>query len=261
MEPLFLHAGNPGPFTGDGNWTYFIDGPAPVLVDAGVGETAHLDAIGAAAGGRALKLVVTHAHSDHINGAPAIVERWPATVVSKLPWPVRDKDLRISPLGEGDVVTTGQGDLQVVHTPGHAPDHLCLWHADSRTLFVGDMMQQGTTIIIPASHGGSVVEYLASLERLKRLNPKRALPAHGPVIEDPLALIDYYVRHRAEREQQVLAALDAGLATVEAMVARIYPDLKPALVPMARESVLAHLAKLEQERRARRESDGWAAAD
>jgi glyoxylase-like metal-dependent hydrolase (beta-lactamase superfamily II) len=106
-----------------------------------------------------------------------------------------------------------------------------------------------------------VVEYLASLDRLKRLNPKRALPAHGPVIEDPLALIDYYLRHRAEREQQVLGGLAAGLATVDAMVARIYPDLNPALVPMARESVLAHLVKLEHERRARRQGDGWAATD
>ena len=161
----------------------------------------------------------------------------------------------------GDVVPTGEGDLQVLHTPGHAPDHLCLWHADSRTLFVGDMMQQGTTIMIPASHGGSVVEYLASLDRLKRLNPKRALPAHGPVIDDPLALIDYYVTHRMEREQQVLGALDAGVTTVDAMVAAIYPDLNPALVPMARESVLAHLVKLEQEQRVRRQDDGWAAAD
>jgi hydroxyacylglutathione hydrolase len=125
-------------------------------------------------------------------------------------------------------------------------------------VFVGDMMQQGTTIMIPASHGGSVVEYLASLERLRRLNPARALPAHGPTIEDPLALIDYYVRHRAEREQQVLGALEAGLTSVDAMVARIYPDLNPALVPMARESVLAHLAKLEHERRARRDGDRWA---
>ena len=74
MEPLFLHARNPGPFTGEGNWTYFIDGAAPVLIDAGVGESEHLDAIGAAAAGRALHLVVTHAHSDYINGAPAIVE-------------------------------------------------------------------------------------------------------------------------------------------------------------------------------------------
>jgi glyoxylase-like metal-dependent hydrolase (beta-lactamase superfamily II) len=178
-------------------------------------------------------------------------------VVSKLPWPARDRDLRILPLADGDIVTTGQGDLHAIHTPGHAPDHLCFWHEASRTVFVGDMMQHGTTIMIPASHGGSVVEYLASLDRLRRLNPKRALPAHGPVIDDPLALIDYYVTHRAERERQVLEALAAGLSGVDAMVSRIYPDLDPALAPMARESVLAHLAKLEHEGRAHHDGARW----
>ncbi len=154
-----------------------------------------------------LHLVVTHAHSDHIAGAPAIRERRPSTRLSKMPWPIRDRDLAWTPLADGDVIETGEGPLQVVHTPGHAPDHICLWHVESRTLFVGDMLQQGTTVVIPASHGGSVSAYLASLDRLLRLNPARALPAHGPVIEDPPALIRYYVKHRAEREEQVLAAL------------------------------------------------------
>lgn len=257
MKPAFLHARNPGPFTGEGNWTYLIDGPRPVLVDAGVGHAEHLDAIGAAVGDRSFDLLVTHAHSDHISGAPAILARWPATRVFKQPWPLRDRELPIRVLGDGDRVPTGEGDLVAVHTPGHAPDHLCFWHEESRTVFVGDMLVQGTTVMIPASQGGSVVEYLRSLDRLLRLNPRRALPAHGPVIEDPQALIQYYIEHRAEREAQVLAALDAGLATVNDMVARIYPDLKEALVPMARESVLAHLVKLEHEGRAEHAGEQW----
>ena len=170
--------------------------------------------------------MVTHAHSDHIAGAPAIRERWPSTRLSKMPWPIRDRDLAWTPLADGDLIETGEGTLQVVHTPGHAPDHICLWHAESRTLFVGDMLVQGTTVVIPASHGGSVAEYLASLDRLLRLNPARALPAHGPVIEDPAALIHYYIKHRAEREEQVLAALHAGAVTVDDLLARIYPELQ-----------------------------------
>ena len=111
--------------------------------------------------------------------------------------------------------------------------------------------------MIPASHGGSLAEYLRSLERMAKLNPARALPAHGPVIEDPAALIHKYVDHRVQREGQVLGALAAGGSTVDAITAAIYPSLIDALVPMARESVLAHLQKLESEHRVSRDGDRW----
>lgn len=257
MKPLALHAANPGPFTGEGNWTYFIDGDEPVLIDAGVGNAPHLDAIDHAAGDRRLHLVVTHAHSDHISGAPAILARRPSTRLSKMPWAERDRELRWQPLADGDLIATGEGDLQVIHTPGHAPDHVCLWHADTRTVFVGDMLVQGTTVMIPASHRGSLVEYLRSLDRLLALGPARALPAHGPVIDDPPALIRHYIEHRAQRESQIASAVDAGAGTIDELLPRIYPGLQPALEPMARESLLAHLLKLQNEGRARRAGERW----
>ncbi len=255
-----LHARNPGPFTGEGNWTYLIDGPQPVLIDAGVGEASHLDAIDSAVGSRPLHLVVTHAHSDHISGAPAIVKRRPGTQLSKMPWPERDQGLRWAPLHDGDVIETGEGQLQAIHTPGHAPDHMCLWHAGSGTLFAGDMLVIGTTVMIPASHRGSLAEYLRSLDRLLALDPRRALPAHGPAIEDPRALIHQYVEHRAQRERQVLEALAAGASTIDDFLPRIYPSLQPALEPMARETVLAHLIKLESEGRVTRTDTRWVRA-
>ena len=257
MKPVFLHAANPGPMTGSGNWTYLIGREQPLLIDAGVGHSSHLDAITAARAGGPARVVVTHGHSDHISGVPAIRDRWPATTFAKHPWPARDPDVTWQRLDEGAIVGTDDGDLVVIHTPGHAPDHLTLWHPDSRTLFVGDMLVMGSTVVIPASHGGSLVDYLRSLDRMLQLNPARALPAHGPVIDDPPALIHHYLEHRAQREQQVMEALAAGLSTVEAITAKIYPSISAALLPMARDSVLAHLQKLAVDRRAVHDAARW----
>ena len=257
MNPVFLHAANPGPMTGDGNWTYLIGREHPLLIDAGVGMASHLDAVEAAAPGGPAHVLVTHAHSDHITGATTMHARWPAAVFSKHPWPARDPALPWQWLGDGAIVSTDEGDLTALHTPGHSPDHLTLWHADSRTLFVGDMLVLGSTVVIPASHGGSLTAYLQSLERLLHLNPARALPAHGPVIEDPAVLINRYLAHRAHREAQVLAALSKHPSTVDSLTATIYPALSPDLIGMARESVLAHLQKLQDERRAVRDGDHW----
>jgi hydroxyacylglutathione hydrolase len=252
--------------TGEGNWTYLIGDRNPVLIDAGVGKASHLDAIAAAAADGPSLVLVTHAHSDHVSGAPAIQSRWPSARFMKFPWPsttghrepgTGEADLGWTWLKDGSIVDTDEGPLTVLHTPGHSPDHLTFWHAESRTLFVGDMLVQGGTVVIPASHGGSLADYLRSLDRMLRLNPARALPAHGPAIDDPAAVIHKYIGHRAEREAQVLGVLSAAGVTVAAIAAQIYPALDAALVPMAKESVLAHLQKLERDGRARRQGDSW----
>ena len=165
--------------------------------------------------------------------------------------------LRWEPLADGDVIAAGDSELHAVHTPGHSPDHLALWHPLTRTLLSGDLVTPGTTVVILASSGGSLAEYLRSLKRVLALAPDRLLPSHGDPIDNPADLIRRYLDHRGQREGQVLAALEAGLHSVEAIVDRIYIGLSAALVPMARESVLAHLIKLEQDGLARRDGDSW----
>jgi glyoxylase-like metal-dependent hydrolase (beta-lactamase superfamily II) len=258
VEPI--HAGNPGALTGAGNWTYLVRGAVPVLIDAGVGRGTHLDAIAAALAGGPHRVLVTHAHPDHAAGAPAMFSRWPSARFAKWPWP--DRDLRYpvpwERLDDGDRIVVGDDELIAVHTPGHAPDHLAFWHETSRTVFSGDLVVLGGTVVIPASAGGRLLDYLHSLQRILALGPARLLPAHGPAIDDPGHVIARYLEHRHQREVQVIGALEAGSRDVDDIVRRIYRSLNPELVPMARESVLAHLEKLESDGLARRSETGWA---
>jgi glyoxylase-like metal-dependent hydrolase (beta-lactamase superfamily II) len=246
VNAIPLHAGNPGPMTGGGNWTYLIPGRSPVLIDAGVGNDAHLEALLSQTPAGPAQVLVTHIHPDHASGAPALARRAPAAAFAKFPWVGRDAEVSVPwrPLADGEVVETGEGPLRVVHTPGHAPDHVVFWHEASATAFTGDLLVLGSTVVIPASHGGVLADYLRSLERVAALGIRRAWPAHGPVIEDPLALIARYLAHRHQREQQVREVLSAGPARVADIVARLYYGLDPALLGQAHESVLAHLEKL-----------------
>lgn len=260
MTPVPIHAHNPGPITGGGNWTWLLRGRTPTLIDAGTGDERHLAALAGMLGGEQLmQVIVTHAHADHASGAPAIGERMPHARFLKMPWPGRDAKWPVlwHALADGDSVDAGDTRLRVVHTPGHAPDHICLWDETSRTLFGGDLAVRGTTVWIPTSLQGDLSDYIASLERVIALQPLRILPAHGEVIDDPVALLRGYLTHREERERQILRAVRAGDSSPEAIVERLYAGVKERLIPLARESVLAHLAKLERDGVVRRTGEAW----
>lgn len=239
-----ISARNPGTLTGPGNNTYLIEGAEPTLIDAGVGRPEHLDELAQVLGGRALvRVLVTHGHPDHASGVPALRARWPGVLAHK--WVGEGGEADWLPLRDGEMVRAGGGELQVIHTPGHAADHVCFWQPDSRELFCGDMMTRTTTIMVPpAFRGGNLRDYLSSLRRLAALDPLVAWPGHGDVIDAPVHRIGEYLAHRAERERQVVACLDAGVSDLDTIVARVYADTPKDLWPAARLTVEALLEKL-----------------
>ena len=202
---------------------------------------------------------MTHAHQDHIDGSGPLAARWPDAAFRKMPWPERDRAHAVdwTPIADGELIPAGDRALRAVHTPGHAPDHLCFFDETGGTLFSADLVVPGSSVVIPASRGGSLAQYLASLRRVQALAPARLLPAHGDAIDDPQAVLREYVEHRQRREEQIVAALRAGVGRPEDIVDRLYDGLAPALRGMARESVAAHLVKLREEGRARSAAGEW----
>ncbi|MFN8058689.1 MAG: MBL fold metallo-hydrolase [Vicinamibacterales bacterium] len=254
MRSLLVRGHNPGPWTGLGTNTYLVGDEAPALIDTATGNDAFVAELRAAlettaAGGELGRVLVTHAHVDHVGGVPALRSCWPDVRVSKRAWPEVDEAYGASwDAIEGEPVLDVAGTrLWALHTPGHAPDHLVFFEPRTGTLFGGDLVQNGNTIVVPASKGGHLGSYLSSLRKVLELAPRRILPGHGPPIDQPAALLRAYLAHRLQREQQIVDALLRGPASVDTLTATLYPSLDPALVGGARENVLAHLGKLGEE--------------
>lgn len=266
MVTLTIAAHNMVAIMGQGNHTYLlIDGESAMLIDAGTGLPAHLADLADAldrAGARLEQVIVTHAHSDHAGGAPALANAYPDARFRKVPWPEEDGRFAVpwESLAADDELRVGRAVLQVLHTPGHAPDHIALWHRESRVMWTGDLVLPGGNVMIPHSRQGRLRDYLASLERVRQLRPERLLPAHGSEVGDPDRAIRRHIEHRQRREAQVVAALEAGRRTVPEITESIYHGLAPALVKAAQENVRAHLEKLTEEHRAVATGSGWALA-
>jgi len=147
-------------------------------------------------------------------------------------------------LRDGDVVEGDGWTLDVVHTPGHASNHLCYVLREESTLCSGDhVMGWSTTVVSPPD--GDLGEYLDSLEKLlEREQDRRYLPTHGPPIDEPHALVRAFLTHRSERSEQLLSALDAGPATIAELVPRVYALTSKKLWGGAAGSMYAQLLHL-----------------
>ncbi|HYC01230.1 MAG TPA: MBL fold metallo-hydrolase [Candidatus Limnocylindrales bacterium] len=252
---------NPGPFTGPGTNTYIVGtGRGRILLDTGQGVATYLPLLEKAleeecGGARIERIVLTHAHPDHIGGVAQLRERLGNPPVCKLPLPESDLGIEITPLSDGDQVETEGATLLAIWTPGHARDHLCFLLREEKVLFTGDVVLGAGTTVIPPD--GDLDEYLASLRALLRLDVDRIFPAHGPAIEEPHEKIHEYLRHRALRDEQILDGLRAGVERTADLVRRIYVDVPEFLHRAAGVSVEAHLRRFEKLGRVRRDGEQW----
>ncbi|PWW22544.1 glyoxylase-like metal-dependent hydrolase (beta-lactamase superfamily II) [Geodermatophilus normandii] len=251
LEPLVTRvlAPNPSGMTLDGTNTYLVGAPGSgqaVVVDPGPDDPAHLAAVEealAARDARCVAVLVTHHHGDHAEAA----QPWGARFAA----PVAAADAAVAgPRGRvlepGERLHLAGTVLGVVATPGHTADHLA-FRVESGAVLVGDhVLGRGTSVVTHPE--GDVVAYLESLRRVLDLGPSALYCGHGPELtEDPAAVLDYYLAHRAFRESQLLAALVRGAGTVDAVVADVYADVPQALWPAAAQSTRATLAKLAAE--------------
>jgi ribonuclease/clavin/mitogillin len=220
------------------------------------------------AGGRSVReIVLTHVHPDHVAGVNALNDHLETKYGSRVPVAAHRQTAEslkhqfpVDRFIEDDEVLTLEGEpsinLRAMHTPGHARGHLCFHDEQNGALISGDnVVGFGSVLIDPAD--GNMAEYLASLHRMRALpNVTVLLPGHGPAVANPYEKLDEYIRHRLEREANILNAVREGASTPAEVVARVYTDVSPKAHAMAERAVLAHLAKLEADGLVKRTTAG-----
>lgn len=257
-------APNASALTLDGTRTYLVGRTRVAVIDPGPDSRRHLDAVVDEVGdGVVVAILLTHMHPDHSAGAAKLARRVAAPVVGApvvaapgeargagpTPAGTESAAMRVQDgLRDGLRIPTDAGDLIALYSPGHTPDHYAFHLPAASAVFVGDLMLGGMDTALVAAPEGDLGAYLASLERVRGLGARTLYPGHGPSFTEPEAAIDAYIRHRRERERQVLEALRGGATSVTGVVAAVYgPRLSPRLAFAARGAVRAYLAYLESQ--------------
>jgi glyoxylase-like metal-dependent hydrolase (beta-lactamase superfamily II)/8-oxo-dGTP pyrophosphatase MutT (NUDIX family) len=260
-----ITAPNPGVMTGPGTNSYLVGGDAAwAVIDPGPDDAAHVRAIVGAAPGPIRHILVTHTHRDHSPAARRLQALTGAELLG-LAAPHGDgQDEGFVPdrtLRHGELLALGpDATLRVVHTPGHATNHLCYLLLEEKTLFTGDHVMQGSTVVINPPDG-DMAAYLDSLQSLQGEDLDWLAPGHGFLMAEPRRRIEALLRHRRAREAKVLEALRAlGPASLGDLLARVYDDVPERMHPVAERSLLAHLLQLAAEGRAFEREGRWSAA-
>jgi len=258
-------APNPGPKTLDGTHTYVVGRTTAYLIDPGPAHETYQDQVAdwlRKAGTRVVAILLSHGHPDHAPGA--------ARLAALLSVPVWSSDQLASEENMSLSVDRAYGSnqrfpidgdtLHVVPGPGHSEDHVAFWLEGGRVLLSGDtILGRGTTLVAPPQ--GNMIRYMETLRRLQNLDARLIAPGHGPLITNPAAKIRKYLRHREQREAQILEALRIGPATIQELVECLYRDVDTRLHGLAAGSVQAQLEKLEIEGRVQCTGEKFAAID
>ena len=256
-----LTASNPGAMTGPGTNSYLVGDPSTgyIAIDPGPADAAHLERLWRAAGGDIRMIVCTHSHPDHAPGArplqalctpPPPIMGLPSAATSR----AASEFVPDQVLADGQVLRLGGADdatahsLQVIHTPGHAANHLCLVLLQDGLLFSGDHVLNGSTTVVDPPDG-EMTAYLESLDKLAAqcalLQIDYILPAHGYVLAQASQAIAGLKAHRLRREAKILGVMRAQPdGTMDEWVERAYDDVPPRMWPVAKRSLLAHVQRI-----------------
>ena len=260
-------ANNGSVMTGPGTNTYLVGGGTRnewAVIDPGPLNAAHVEAIVAAAPGPIRWIFATHTHTDHSPAVVPLKALTGAQVFGRLPAHAEWQDASFAPdtalVGGERFALTDDSTLRVVHTPGHASNHLCYLLEEDRTLFTGDHVMQASTVVINPPDG-DMAAYLASLRGLLDEQLDWLAPGHGFLMAEPKRAMEAIIAHRLRREAKVLAALRShGPADAERLLAAVYDDVPPRLHPVAMRSLRAHLYKLRDDGSAAERGGHWVAS-
>ena len=251
---------NPSPFTFTGTVSYIVGQGHVAIIDPGPDNEHHAQALLDAVKGESVThIFVTHTHKDHspntarlkaATGATVYAEgvhrasrpRYESETISSESGADRDFTPDVT-LRDGDVVTGDGWALEAVSTPGHTANHLAFAWPEKKLMFIGDhVMGWSTSIVAPPD--GSMIDYMASLEKLTQRGEDLYLPGHGQEIPDAIRYVKFLARHRKAREASILHRLAKGEADIPTLVRAIYIGIDPRLTGAAGYSVLAHLEDL-----------------
>lgn len=260
-------APNGSAMTGPGTNSYLVGGGPRnewAVIDPGPDDAGHIEAIVAAAPGPIRWILVTHTHIDHSPGATRLRAITGAQVMGRIADHPQRQDTGFAPdriLAHGDLLPLGGPGhgvtLRVLHTPGHASNHLCFLLEEEKTLFTGDHVMQGSTVVINPPDG-DMRAYLSSLAALLDEDLEWLAPGHGFLMARPRDAIRLLIRHRQHREAKVVNALrELGPAPVDTVLVRVYDDVPERMLPVARRSLLAHLQKLHADGAAQERDGVW----